>query len=169
MLKTISMRLVQRLSLASVAAIVASCSSPRRGAEVHDPLVARFFVESRASEYGRPVVLPQSGVFISIDPKPVIMEFDITDAEVAEVALGKCLLVRLTTAAARDLYRLTGSAQGRRLVLSLNDQVVGARKIDRPLDDGTILLFVERPDNELPGMVTRLKETSGEIRRKLAR
>lgn len=159
---------MQVLSVTGIA-ILASCQSPRRDAAGYNPLVARFFVESRASEYGRAVVLPQSGVFISIDPKPVIMEFDITDAEVARVELGQCLLVRLTTAAARDLYRLTGSAQGRRLVLSLNDQIVGARKIDRPLDDGTILIFVERPDNELPAMVDRLKKTSGDIRRKLAR
>ncbi|MBP7140976.1 MAG: hypothetical protein KBA71_03640 [Opitutaceae bacterium] len=160
---------MQILSAAFVAAMLASCRSPSHEAEGHDPLIARFFVESRASEYGRPVTLPQSGVFVSIDPKPVIMEFDITDAEVAEVALGKCLLFRLTPAAARDLYRLTGSAQGRRLVLSLNDQIVGARKIDRPLEDGTILVFVERPDSELPDMVLRLKRTSGEIRKKLAR
>ena len=31
--------------------------------------------------------------------------------------LGKCLMFQLTPAAARDFYRLTGSHQGRRLVL----------------------------------------------------
>lgn len=162
-------RIVLSLVVAAMGAMLASCQTNRQVSEPHEPLIARFFVESRASELGRPVTLPQSEVFISIDPKPVIMEFDITDAEVAQVAMGKCLLVRLTTAAARDLYRLTGTAPGRRLVLSLNDQIVGARKIDRPLDDGTILIFLEKPDSELPDLVARLKRTSADVRNKLAR
>ncbi len=157
------------LTLAGLSLGLASCHGPNRSAAPFEPLVARFFIETRGAEGGRRVTLPQSEIVISIDPKPVVMEFDITDAEVAEVPLGRCLLFRLTTAAARDLYRLTGTAQGSRLVLALNDHVFGARKIDRPMDDGVILVFVEMPDGELPGVVDRLKRTSEEVRRKLAR
>ncbi len=157
------------LAIAPFALGLVSCQSPKPSAEPFEPLVARFFLEARGTEGARVVTLPQSEVVISVESKPVVMEFDVTDAEVAEVPLGRCLLFRLTTAAARDLYRLTGTAQGRRLVLALNDRVIGARRIDRPLDEGVVLVFVEMPDSELPGVVDRLKRTSAEVRKKLAR
>lgn len=161
--------LTELLLLAGLGLGLVSCQAPKPAAAPFEPLVARFFIEARGTEGARVVTLPQSEVVISVEPKPVVMEFDITDAEVAEVPLGRCLLFRLTTAAARDLYRLTGGAQGRRLVLALNDRVIGARKVDRPLEEGVILVFVEMPDSELPGVVDRLKKTSAEVRKKLAR
>jgi len=146
---------------------LSGCAAP--SAPSSEPLIARFFLEAHASEEGRPVTLPQSGVTITILPKPVVMEFDLVDADVAEVSLGQCLLFKLTPAAAQDLYRLTGTSQGRRLVLALNDTVIGARRIDRPFDDGTIATFVEVPDATLPELAMRLKATSADIRRTLSR
>jgi len=134
-----------------------------------EPLVARFYLETYPSEEGRTVVLPQSDVMVVVSPKPVVMEFDVVDVEIAEVALGRCLLFKLTLAAGRDLYRLTGSSQGQRLVLALNDQAVGARKIDQPLDETNLMIFLEMPDDALPDVVARLKQTSAEVRRSLAK
>ena len=52
---------------------------------------------------------------------------------------------------------------GRRLVLTLNDEPVGARRIEQAMNDGTILVFVERPDADLPALVERIKRTSADI------
>lgn len=127
------------------------------------PLVARFYLEAKPDESGVAVTLPQSGVAIAVAPKPVVVEYDIADAEIAQVELGRCLLVQLNGAAARDLYRLSVTANGRRLVLALNDRFVGARRIDQAIESGVILTFVELPDEELPALVDRLKKTSADL------
>lgn len=127
------------------------------------PLVARFFLEAKPSEAGLPVTLPRSGVTVPVQPKPVLVEHDVVNAEVVQVDLGRCLLFQLSPAAARDLYRLSVGAVGRRLVLSLNDEFVGARPIEGAMSDGTVLTFVELPDEALPGLVARLKHTSAEV------
>jgi len=145
--------------------VVACETAPHRD---YAPTTARFFLESANGEGGR-VTLPQSGVRIAVAPKPVFTEFDVVNVEIAEVELGKCLMFQLTPAAARDLYRLTGANQGRRLVLTLNGVARGARRIDRPFDGGTILVFVETPDEKLPALVENLRKTAADLQRELAK
>lgn len=150
--------------LALVALVLAGCQSgaPEKPKD-YEPLVARFYLEAKPSEAGVAVTLPQSGVAITVAPKPVVVEYDIANAEVAQVDLGRCLLVQVNGAASRDLYRLSVSAIGRRLVLALNDQFVGARRIDQAIADGAVLIFLETPEAELPGQVERLKRTSADL------
>jgi hypothetical protein len=145
------------------AVVLAGCRSTATPPPAYAPLVARFYLETRPNEAGVPVTLPQSGVALNIAPKPVLVEYDIVNAEVAQVELGRCLLVQLSPAAARDLYRFSVSSVGRRLVLSLNDQVLGARRIESAMADGVVLVFVEMPDDQLPGIVERLKRTSADL------
>ncbi len=151
-----------RLLLPALAAVLlAGCGSP--ASQPEELLVARCYLEVRPGEAGLPVQLPVSGVAINVNPKPVIVEYDFTAAQVAEVELGRCLVLRLTPAAARDFHRLSVSAPGRRLVLTLNDRVLGARRIEQPMPEGTILVFLEVPDAELPALAARLQETSARI------
>lgn len=152
--------------LAGVAlmALLASCHTPPRD---YTPTLARLYLEAPAGQ-GAVATLPESGVRIPIGAKPVISEFDLVDAEIAQVELGSCLALHLTPAAARDLYRLTASNQGRRLVLTLNNAAAGARRIDAPMGDGTILIFIEMPDDQLPALVRNLKITSEEFQRAAA-
>jgi hypothetical protein len=142
------------------ATFLGGCMSPP---PANQPAVARFFLETRPGESGVAVQLPQSGTTLEIGPKPVLAEFDIVNAEVVQVDLGRCLLVQLTPAAARDLYRLSAGALGRRLVLTLDDRVLGARRVDQPMADGAVLVFVEVPDEQLPAIVRRIKHTSTQI------
>ena len=144
----------------------AGCAS--RASREATPAIARFFLESPSGRQAA-ATLPVSGVRIAIAPKPVITEFDIVNVELAQVELGKCLMFQLTPAAARDLYRLTASNQGRRLVLVLNGEAIGARVIERPLENGTIFTFVELPDERLPALVAGLKRTSAELQREAAK
>jgi len=158
------MTLLRSAFLAVAALLLAGCetTAPEKPKD-YDPLVARFYLEAKPNEAGVAVTLPQSGVAIAVAPKPVVVEYDIANAEVAQVDLGRCLLVQLNSAAARDLYRLSVSGIGRRLVLALNDQFVGARRIDQAIADGAVLIFLETPEAELPAQVERLKRTSADL------
>ncbi len=135
----------------------------------YDPLVVRIFLEAHDSESGLSIRLPLTGTVLSVREKAVFSETDIVNAEVVQVDLGKCLLLQLSSSAARDLYRLTVSNQGRRLVVVANDQPLGVRLIDRGLDEGNILVFLEVADDELPEIVRRVKETSNFVQKELKR
>lgn len=128
----------------------------------------RFFMESAASS-STTVALPRSGVQIAINPKPVFTEADLVDVELVQVDLGKCLLFRLTSSAGRDLYRMSGTNQGRRLVLFLDGEAVGARRMDGALTGGALFIFVEVPDETLPVLVERLRVSVTTAQRALAR
>jgi hypothetical protein len=144
------------------------CRSTGEPARDFTPTLARFFLET--TEVGAAAVeLPISGVRVTIGTKPVFTEGDVVDVDLVQVELGKCLMFQLTPTAARDLYRLTGSSQGRRLVLMLNQVPVGARRIDAPLADGRVLIFAEISDAALPVLVTNLKKTTAELQRAVAR
>ena len=139
-----------------------------KGPTDFSPTHARLFLESTDGR-GPTKTLPKSGVVISIGTKAMITEVDIVNAEVAQVDLGRCLMLQLTPAATRDLYRLTGSNQGKRLVLTLNNVPVGARKIEAPFTDGTLFIFVEMTDEQLESLVRDLKRTSLEIQKDIQR
>lgn len=143
--------------------LLGGCATPSETPKPYAPLAARFYLETKPGESGVTVTLPRSGVRVVVAPKPVVVEYDIANAEIAQVELGRCVLVQLNGAAARDLYRLSVTASGRRLVLALDDRFVGGRRIDQPIEDGAILTFVELPDEELPALVDRLKRTSADL------
>lgn len=145
-----------------------ACASGSR-ARGYDPTRVRFYLEAAAGEAGTEVVLPQSGTRIAVQQKPVLMESDVVNAELVQVELGQCLLFEFSPAAARDLYRLTGAHQGRRLVVAINQAAVGARLIDRPFAEGSMLVFVEVPDEALPDLVSNLKNTAVELQKEMAR
>ena len=122
------------------------------------PERARFYLES-GEDRTELLTLPQSGLQISVLPKPVFTEYDIVNVEIAQAELGQCLAFQLTPEATRDLYRLTLAQQGSRLVLVLGGVPFGARRMSEPLDQGTIFVFLEVPDSSLPALVATLKET----------
>ena len=151
-----------------LAMIFPGCQSPGKPAPDYTPTLARFFLET--NDVGTTAVdLPISGVHLIIGAKPVFTEGDIADVELMQVELGKCLMFQLTPSAARDLYQLTGASQGRRLVLMLNQVPIGARRIEAPLSDGRVFIFVEVADPALPVLVSNLKKTTAEIQRAIAR
>lgn len=158
--------MVLRLLLVMLAAwSLAGCQT--KSASGPAPMTVRLHLESDAEQTVEQT-LPVSGVKIHVLPKPVFSEFDLMNAEEAQVELGRCLLLQLSPPAARDLYRLSVANQGRRLVLLLDGRPLGARVIERPLTGGEILTFVEVPDAELPGLVQRLKQATQAIRREAA-
>jgi len=104
-----------------------------------------------------------------VSSKAVMTEADIVNAEVVQVDLGPGLLLQVTPTAARDSYRLTGANQGKRLVLTLNDVALGARQIEAPMAEGSVMIFVEMTDAALDDLVRDLKRTSAEVQRQISR
>jgi len=154
------------LLLALLAALFTSGCQTKPPSAMDEPMVARFFMEVRPGTPGLAVRLPISRVALNVNPKPVLVEYDIANVEFAKVDLGWCLYFQFTPAAARDLYRLSASNLGGRLVLMLNDAPAGARRLDQPIADGNLLIFVEVANEELPPIAERLKRTSAAIAKK---
>lgn len=161
-----SRRLVALLA-SCLALLLGGCASSAAPKD-YKPTFARFFLESSSGD-GTPITLPKSSVRIAVNSKPVITEGDITNVEIVQVDLGKCLFFQLSPTATRDFYRMTVSHQGRRLVLVINDVPLGARRIDGAITNGVIFVFAEMPDEELPALVANLKKTSAALQKELAR
>lgn len=152
-----------------VGSLLLSAGCQNRSTQLEDTSVARFLIESDSAKGSIQVVLPISGVSLRVAPKPVITEFDIRQVVEAEVEMGRCVLFQLSPAASRDLYRLTASNIGRRLVVVINGETLGARLIDRPLEAGTLFIFMEVSDEILPELVENLNATTMKIQEELER
>jgi|GEM_PF-876264 len=138
-----------------IALACGGCASWRRPPPAPET-VARFLLEAAPEQVSVPLVLPLSGVLVRVAPKPVLSEFDIAEVALAEVDLGLCLAFRLTGAAARDLYRMSVSQMGKRLVLLVNGQALGARVLDGAIEGGVLFMFIEAEDAALPALVRDL-------------
>ena len=147
--------------------LLGGCTSVEKPRD-YVPMLARFYLENPVTD-GIPVTLPQSGVRLTVNSKPVLTEGDVANVELVQVELGRCLLFQLTPSAARDFYRLSATNQGRRMALFLNGRAMGARRIEGPITNGSIYMFIETPEGDLPALVENLKKTSAALQREVKR
>lgn len=141
-----------------LAGLVASC----RHFVAPSPAIAgriRFMIES--AEPGAPVeTLPQSRVRIPVDPAPVLTEADVADVDIGNAELGKGLVFRLTPPGVAAIDRLAADAHGRRIVLVINGVALGALRLEGPIGNGPLTVFVEVPDVYLPRLLATLKPSA---------
>ncbi len=156
-----------RVLLVGLLALLVGCKTTEAPRD-YKTMRARFFLEA-ASGDGTPITLPQSGVHVTVNSKPVLTEGDITNVELVQVELGKCLFFQLTPTATRDFYRMSVSHQGRRMVLVVDDRPLGARRIDGAITNGVVYIFAEVPEADLPALVDNLKKTSVAVQREIVR
>ncbi|MDQ8205436.1 hypothetical protein [Pelagicoccus sp. SDUM812003] len=131
---------------------------------------ARFFLEKADGDaYSAIVTLPLSQVKIPVEGDAILSEFDYLAIDLAELELGNCLSFTLKPAAARAFYRISVANQGKRLVLVVDGQPIGARRIDGPVSDGRIYIFLEVPDETLEELAADLKKTNADIQKTLSR
>ena len=127
----------------------------------------RLMIESRGIDYGdmkgNTVKLPISGSSINIQDQPLVNEFDILNVEMVKVDLGVALLVQVSAQASRELYRGSISNMGGRIVLMVNGNAIGARRIDGAIEDGNYYTFVEVDDDELGKLVFDIKASLASI------
>lgn len=153
--------------------ILSSCLSLLIGCK-EEPIdnlsVPRLMIETRGVNYGamggQTVTLPVSGTSISIEKEPVVNEFEIMNVELVKVDLGMALLIQVSEKGSRDLYRASVSHMGGRLVLTVNNNAIGARRISGAIEDGNVYTFVEVADEELGQLVLDMKETIARIQEK---
>jgi len=158
-----NVKLVRGLALASLGFLFSGCSTTS-GISPEDTMLARFVVES---DQGVVLSMPVSGARIQVNPKAILTEYDLLDVSVVELDLGLCLQFSLSHQASRAFYQTSASNQGRRLVLLVNGKALGLRRIDRPVSNGVIYVFIEMPDGDLPELAKNLRETSIEIQKKI--
>ncbi len=147
---------------------VAGCNSSTKKRD-YEMTAARFFIEASEGDAFASATLPISGVRVTLNNKPMITEFDIVSVEAAKSDMGQFLVFQLTPEAARDLYRFTGDNQGKRLVLAINGRALGARVIDRPFGAGSIAIFAELPEDQLPALIKNINGTSADIQKEIAK
>ncbi len=133
-------------------------------------LIPRFMIESRGTEYGAlrgsVMKLPYSKMEIVVDREPVISELDIINVELVKVELGLALLIELNDTGARALYRTSVTNKGNRLVFTVNNKAIGARRLDQAINDGKLYTFVEVREEEMGQLVLDLKASLSELRKR---
>ncbi len=125
--------------------------------------VPRLYLEGRTMNYGAitpaRMVMPKSGTLIEVMKEPLVNEFEIVNAEMVKVELGMALLLQLSDRAARNLYRASVVNTGNRVVVTINGNPVGFRRLDGAIIDGNFYSFVEMNDTALGELVIDLKES----------
>lgn len=153
-------RAVGVLAAFGLAVALAGCNKEEAPENMAIP---RLRAETRSAQYGsmtsEVMTLPVSGTRITVRNQPLVNEFEIVNVEMVEVELGSALLLQVSEKAARALYRQSVSNRGGRIVLTVNGNPVGARRVNRVIDDGNFYTFVEMPDEKLEELVIELRET----------
>lgn len=149
------------------ALVLSGCKKDKLEAE--GMKVPRLMVETRGVQYGglggEVVQLPVSGTRIALQKEPLVNEFDIANVDLVKVDMGLALLIQTNERGARALYRGTVSNMGGRIVLTVNNNAIGARRIDGAIQNGNFYTFVEVDDEELGQLVLDMKETIKELQK----
>lgn len=156
-----------KLHLSAIFVLFVACLALLSGCKKDQPVenlkVPRLMIETKGVNYGSltgsVVTLPVSGTKISIQGEPLVNEFEIYNVELVQVEMGKALLIQVSEKGARDLYRGSVSHLGARIVLMVNGNAIGARRIDGAIQDGKLYTFVEVEDDALDDLVLDLKES----------
>jgi len=163
--------LIRRASFTSLLLLIAitgGCETAPKTPD-HGTMSARFYMEARAGEQGLPIKLPVSGVALEVDPRPVILEFDIAHVQLIDGEFGPGLMFVLTQQAARDLYRISATSQGRRLVLSLNGTPVSATPFTGPIGSGAVIVYPELDPAKMKDLARDLDLTSIDVQERAAK
>lgn len=132
----------------------------------YTPHLTRVYLEESSrlpAQQTVDMVLPLSETHIVVRGKPSFAEWDFLHATYFETDLGPAVVFLLTPEATRDLYRLSLSNQGKRLVITINGTPVGARYIDQAIEDGRITAYIEIQDEDIPEFVRNIQLTSQDI------
>ncbi|HAV12099.1 MAG TPA: hypothetical protein DCX06_01200 [Opitutae bacterium] len=146
--------------LCSSLCLLAAC---KKEEDLSNMKVPRLMIETRGVSYGNLssdlVVLPLSRTKINLHQEPVVNEFEVINIDLVKVEMGMAILIYTTERGARALYRASVTNNGNRMVLMINGNPVGARRIDGAIQDGKFYTFVELPDDELEQFVLDVKDT----------
>lgn len=155
---------------ACVAAGWWSAGCAARRLSVEDWTRARFHLEASLEDDSTLLAsLPVSEVRVAVQSKAILAEFDYESIQASRLEYGMALVFQLKPSARRAFLRLSAGNLGKRLVLMVDGVAVGLRRLDRPTDDGTMVIYLEMKDAQVEDLARKLQETTREIDRTLAR
>lgn len=161
------MNRILKFTALGVILLLSACD---RGTDKRALLVPRLALEAGNLTYGQMtdsvVTMPISGSKIAISREILVSEFEIRQVELVQVELGLAIMLQLSDAGARALYRASVSNNGRRVVLLVNGNAIAARRLDGAITDGKFYTFVEVSDDALSELVLELKRSIREIKAK---
>lgn len=160
------LRLLPPIILVLAMGLVTGCASSSQKRNF-DHAAVRFLLEAGPGEAGVMVRLPRSGTMITVIPKVLFTEFDVTSVEVMESELGRVMLFQFTPAAGRDLYRQTATRQGLRIITTVNGQALGAVRLERPISQGYVLTHIESDPADFEKLAESIRLTSEAAREDL--
>ncbi|MCP8463913.1 hypothetical protein NK553_08155 [Pseudomonas sp. ZM23] len=131
-----------------LAALLSACAGgpvapPQHSFDVHA-------LAERPSASTRTLADPQ-GQAVLVATRPELTQRDVQRAELASVAGGEpAVQVQFSPDASQRLARLTRAEQGKALAVVIDGQLKLMPKVDRPVDDGRVLLtgFASRQEAE---------------------
>jgi hypothetical protein len=81
--------------------------------------------------------------------------------------MGSCAVFSLTADASRQFYLTSGAHQGLRLVVTINGVPTGVFKINEAIETGTLPVYLEMSDADLPDVVKGMNATCVELQKRL--
>ncbi len=156
------MKTIFRLFILSIL-VFSGISCRKDDTTIGNAHIPRLMIEKRGVNYGAmsgvELRLPFSRAEILVDKEPLVNEFEIRNVELVKVELGMALLLQMTEKGSRDLFRGTVTGNGGYIVLTINGNPIGIRRIEGAIDNGNFYTFVELPDEGLSQLVFNIKET----------
>lgn len=124
--------------------------------------ILRVYLSSDNAAYAkktRSFQLPVSEQEVQVTKEPLFMEGDIIEVDLAQVKMGKGILLHMDSAATRQLYRTSVASNGGKLILTINGKAIGYRPLKGAIQSGKLFMFVEMRDKKLESMIPNLKES----------
>lgn len=138
--------------------LLSGCSRSSKEAPVY---VYRFYLELMDSPgtWSERATMPVSEASFAIHPQPILAEGDVRAIDLVDLELGRGLQFRFSERAARELYRMSVMNPGAAIVLALNGTPIGFHIMDGPESSGSLIFFLEVPDETLDEMIADLHKS----------
>ncbi|HVM60536.1 MAG TPA: hypothetical protein VMV72_06670 [Verrucomicrobiae bacterium] len=158
------MQLLKTTALGVVAtALLAGCSMLQSLQKPKVETTVRFYEQADSAlpaESVQPVVIPTTGVRLTISPYPVLTEKDVHSAELYNTAGGKAVFLRFDSHGEIVLDELTTRTRGQYIVVMVDNHPVSAWLVDQRIVNGQFLVEGDFTDQEAQKIVDDLNKLS---------
>ena len=112
----------------------------------------------------RKVEVPKTGLTIPINPYPALTEKDVQSAELHPTAGGAAIMLRFDIHGSMALQELSTRIRGGYIVTFLDGRPVAAWLVDRPIDNGQMLLEGDFGEEEAKHAVESFNSLAKKLR-----
>jgi hypothetical protein len=151
-------RLLVGVTGALVALALASCQSQSEKPP-KDFVDVQFNLESLQGVPGASPEFPLSKQHIAYDDDPSLIGREIGGMKIQATEMGSRTVFSLTEDGRRDLYRLSTTHQGQRLVVTINGKPLGVTTMAGPISDGKLSFYLELSDVDLPELAKSINDS----------